>query len=235
VRVRLEKNVAGFQAVVLETQSASALLTWLKENGYAFSPEVQAWAKPYVKAGWMITALKVAKRKDGNDKKSVAAGALRMTFKTDRPLFPYREPDSKGPAQALGAKRRLLRIYFLAEARYQGELTKEVAWTGKVAWANALNSEDRKKALALLKLPKATGPAKWWLTEFEDKWRYLVAPADVHFSRASDQTTVKRDPILEYVSSSWPTDVTGYAIAAVVILPPLVRRVRRGRKERGGK
>ena len=65
--------------------------------------------------------------------------ALRISFKTERPLFPYREPDPKAFAQSLGAKERLLRIYFLAEARYRGELTKEVPWTGRVAWAGLVD------------------------------------------------------------------------------------------------
>src|SRR5215470_13790349 len=38
VRVLEEKLVAGFNAVVLETSSATALVGWLKGNGYAFSP-----------------------------------------------------------------------------------------------------------------------------------------------------------------------------------------------------
>jgi hypothetical protein len=191
---------------------------------------VEAWAKPYVAAGWKITALKAAKGKDGKEEKTVAASALRMSFKTDRPVFPYREPDPKGHAVALDAKRRLLRIYFLAEARYQGELGKQVAWTGEVAWANELNAEDRKKVLQMLKLPQTTGPAAWWLTEFEHAWPYTVAPADVYFARATDQRPVKRPPIVEYVASPLPTDATAYAIAAIVVLPPLIRRVRRGRK-----
>ena len=51
VEVRMEKEVAGFHAVVLESKSADALVKWLKERGYAFSPEVAAWAKPYIEAG----------------------------------------------------------------------------------------------------------------------------------------------------------------------------------------
>jgi hypothetical protein len=230
VRVLEEKVVAGFKAVVLEASSANALVNWLKDNGYAFSPAVEAWAKPYIESGWKITALKVAKSEDDKDKKSVAASALRMSFKTDRPLFPYREPDPKGSAEALDAKRRLLRIYFLAEARYQGELTKETPWTGRVAWAGKLSAEERKRTLELLRLPETTGPAEWWLTEFEDDWPYRVAPADVYFSRAADQGTVKRPPIVEYISSSWPTDVMVYALAAVVVVPPLLRRTLRGQK-----
>lgn len=220
-----EKLVAGFKAVVLQAESAGALVGWLKDNGYAFSPEVQAWAKPYVEAGWKITALKVAKDEPGKEK-NVTASALRLSFKTDRPLFPYREPDSRSAADVLGAKKRLLRIYFLAEARYRGELTREVAWTGQVAWANPLKSEDRKKVLELLKLPATTGPAEWWLTEFEDDWPYRVAPADVYFAPDPSQDRVKRPPWIQYVASPWPTDVMCYALAAVVVLPPLVRRLR---------
>ncbi len=124
-----------------------------------------------------------------------------------------------------------MRIYFLAEARYQGELTKDTAWTGRVAWANKLSPENRKRVLELLKLPPTTGPADWWLTEFEDEWPYRVAPADVYFARAAEQNPVKRPPIVEYTASPLPTDVTAYAIAGVLLLPPLLRRFRRGRKK----
>jgi hypothetical protein len=230
VAVLVDKLVAGFHARVLETKSAEALVGWLKEHGYAFSPEVEAWARPYVEAGWKITALKVAKDKESKDSKprqDVQAYALRMSFKTDRPLFPYREPDTRTPAEALGAKRRLLRIYFLAEARYQGELTKDVAWTGKVAWANKLSDDQRKSVLEKLKLAETTGPATFWLTEFEDAWPYRLAPADVYFSPDADQGAVERPPIIRYVAAPLPADVAVYALAAIMLVP-LVRRMRRG-------
>ena len=229
VRVLEEKTVAGFNAVVLEADSADALVNWLKEHEYAYSPEVQAWVKPYVDAGWKITALKVAKAKDEQAEQTVNAAALRMTFKTDRPLFPYREPDSKTAAESLGARNRLLRIYFLADARYRGELTRDDPWTGSVAWAGALSEDNRKRALDLLKLPETTGPQEWWLTEFEDNWPYRVAPADVYFSRDEDQSPVKRPPIIEYVSSAWPADGMAYALAGVLALP-ILRRVRQIRR-----
>ena len=153
-----------------------------------------------------------------------------MSFKTDRPLFPYREPESSTAAASLGAGHRLLRIFFVADARYQGELTHDHPWTGRVAWSGKVNPEDRKKLLDQLHLPETTGPAQWWLTEFEDDWPYQVAPADVYFSRSPNQDAVKREPIIQYVSSSVPTDVTAYALA-VVMFVPLLGRVRRGRKQ----
>ncbi len=226
VRVLEEKIVAGFKASVLEAGSANALVNWLKDNGYAFSPQVEAWTKPYIEKGWKFTALKIAKNKDEKDNKTVAASALRMTFKTDRPLFPYREPEST--AKEIGTNQRLLRIYFVAEARYQGELTKDDQWTGKVAWSNKLQPTDRSKALELLKLPKTIGPAEWWLTEFEDKWPYRVAPADVYFSRSSDPGEVKRPPIIQYVSTSRPPDFVACVLVAIALAPALLRRFQSG-------
>ncbi len=225
VKVLEEKLVAGFNAAVLETKSATALTQWLKDNGYAFSPEVEAWAKPYVDAGWKITALKVYRAKDAPAKNDVKASALRISFKTDRPIFPYREPDYKGSAAAVGAKERLLRIYFLAEARYEGELTKQSPWTGKVAWAGKLSAQDRAELLDELRLPASTGPAEYWLTEFEDHWQYKLMPADVYFKRDHNQDNVRRAA----AESAHPADATTYAFAVMLIVPPLWRAYRRRR------
>jgi len=226
VKVLEEKRVAGFNAAVLEATSADALVRWLADHGYAFSPEVEAWAKPYVAGGWKITALKVADNQAAQEKRTVRAAALRLSFKTDRPVFPYREPDPRSYAKTLGAQKRLLRIYFVADARYQGQFQEGEWTTSKVAWADKLRPEDRTKLLELLRLPPNTGPAEWWLTEFEDDWPYQVAPSDVYFSRAADQKPVKRPLHIEYVALPIPTDVTVYALAAVLIVPPLMRRVR---------
>lgn len=224
-----EKQVAGFHAVVLAADSADALVGWLNANGYEFSPAAQAWAKPYVEAGWMITALKVAKDPEETDAAAVSAAALRLSFRTDRPLFPYREPDSGEVARELGAADRLLRIYCIADARYDGALTKDVPWAGKVAWAGKLKASDRAKVLELLGLPADTGPAEWWLTEFEDQWAYRVAPADVYFARSNDQRTVERPPIIHYVSADSPVDLSACAFAIVLLASPTFRRLVRGR------
>jgi hypothetical protein len=227
VRVLEEKLVAGFNAVVLESNSSTALVSWLEEHGYAYSPELAVWARPYIEAGWKITALKVAKGAADRDKQTVSASALRLSFKTDRPLFPYREPDPSGPAKALGAHDRLLRIYFIAEARYDGELTREAPWTGKTAWAGKVRDGDRRQLLEALRLPPTTGPKAWYLTEFEDHWPYRTAPADLYFHRSDDQGEIRRPPITHYVSTSWPGDVTLWALATALVVPVVLRRRKR--------
>jgi hypothetical protein len=224
VRVLEEKRVAGFNAVVLESNSSTALVRWLEEHGYAYSPELAEWARPYIEAGWKITALKVAKGAADRDQQTVSASALRLSFKTDRPLFPYREPDSGSSVKALGAKDRLLRIYFIAEAQVEGELTRETPWTGKTVWAGKVPDGDRRLVLEALRLPPTTGPRAWYLTEFEDHWPYRAAPADLYFHRSADQREIRRPPITQYVSTSLPADVTLWALAATLAVPVVVRR-----------
>lgn len=227
VTVLEQKTVAGFDAVVLEASSPTALGTWLKDHGYASSPDIEAWAKPYVEQGWKLTAMKVAK--GGADAgtataKDVAAAALRMSFKTERPLFPYREPEGMTKAAAASGQSRLLRIYFVGDARYEGTLTKETAWTGRAVWANKLTPSDRDKLRADLGIGAATGET--WLTELEDYWPYKVAPADLYFEKSTSQATLKRPPIIEYTKNEREEDV---ALAGVMVLvaAPFLRRRRR--------
>ena len=218
VRVIEEKRVAGYDATVLTAESGADLVAWLRDHGYSYSPEVAAWAQPYLGGGWHFTALKVAK--DGGAEE-IRAAALRITFRTERPLFPYREPASAAAAQRLGVKDRLLRIYFISEARYRAEVAGG-NWSGKVVWSGDI-TPHRSALLADLKMPAATLPGNWWLTEFEDHWPYEQAAGDVYFSRDSSQKTKTRPDVTAQVRH----DGALVAFVAVAALRPLRRR-RRG-------
>ena len=215
VTVIERKEVAGFDAVVLSASSASALTGWLQKNGFHFSPEVEAWAAPYIRDGWMLTALRVAKRAKSDHDTTVRADALRITFHTERPLFPYREPDSREAARKVGASSRLLRLYFISDARYDGALDGSNSWSGKPVWSNALPPSEKQTLLGLLKLPPASGPEHWWLTEFEDRWPYGIAPGDLWFTRAHSQKPVQR-----WAETRPATDVSlgvCFAVAGLVL------------------
>ena len=218
VTVVERKEVAGFDAAVLTANSASALTDWLKAHGYDFSPEIAAWAAPYIRDGWMLTALRVTKRKDTGKTHDVDASALRISFHTERPLFPYREPESRAAARSLGTDSRLLRLYFVSSGRYDGKLDNATGWSGKPVWSAPVESAQRNKLLDLLKLPLTTGPVDWWLTEFEDKWPYSVAPGDLYFS-----PSLKQAPLVRWADNSWQptTDISlpvGLLIGSVVLL-----------------
>jgi len=223
VRVIQEKTLAGFDTVVLAADSGAALMEWLRTHHYSYTPEVAAWAQPYLDRKWYMVAMKITKPASGKETAGISASALRIGFKTDRPLFPYREPDSRKDASQLGVKDRVLRIYFLAEARYEGRFPTGRAWTGELKWSRPLSSEQRQQLLTDLKLDQTTGPSQFWLSEFVDHWAYGVAPGDVYFSPSKDQREVAQNDSPRTLDPTFP------GMIAASLLLPWVRRRKRDR------
>jgi Uncharacterized protein conserved in bacteria (DUF2330) len=93
VTVLETKQVAGFEASILAATDPKALNEWLAKHDYESGPELNDWLKPYIEQGWIITAFKIAKSKPTVP--TVGSTAVRMSFQTDRPFFPYREPAPK--------------------------------------------------------------------------------------------------------------------------------------------
>jgi hypothetical protein len=231
VVVLQEKEVAGYNAVVLEASDSTSLTKWLAEHGYAYSADIAAWAQPYIDQKWKFTALKVSTKQPEATDKLVQATALRLSFQTDRPLFPYREPASTEFAKELKRQSRLLRIYFVAERRYDGEYGKNNPWSGRVAWAGSLNEPQRAELLNLLKLP-GEAPAKLYLTEYEDRWKYEQAAGDVYFRMSQNTESVKRPAIIEYVSDFHAGDASSVALAGIGLASYLAYRGSRHRNYR---
>jgi hypothetical protein len=232
VEVLAEKRVGAFDTKVLKATDSDALNSWLKDNQYEMTPELTAWIKPYVDRGWIVTAFKYAqdaKERRPDARSRLPSEAIRMTFKTDRPVFPYREPEDKTPPEKK-VDNRLLRVYFLSTKRVQGTLGEkgEASWAGQTAWANKLDGKIRQHLLEVLKMPKETPPAEWWLTEFEDRSSPRPGNLDLYFEPSADQAPVERPPHIQYVGVSRP-DVMSVALAVCLVVPPVLRAWRRRR------
>lgn len=93
VRVLGEQKVGGFDAVILEADRTDELSGWLKKNRYSNDPQLQSWLAPYVLNNWKITAFKISQ--DPKSGQLATTKPVRMSFKTDKPFFPYREPEGK--------------------------------------------------------------------------------------------------------------------------------------------
>lgn len=221
VTVIATAKVAGYDAAVLEANDANALDRWLKQHGYASSPELVEWYKPYIAKKWKITAFKIAKG-DGSGAK-IDAEAVRMSFQTDQPFFPYREP-----AGAKSGDTRMLRIFLVADARYAGAIGAAGAWPGRPVWSNKIAGDERAELLKLLKLPDGTAANATRLTEFEDDSSPRPGTDDLFLAPAADQSALEKSPV--YVRRS--KGISGgmlilLAAAAIALLVWLVRRLRR--------
>jgi hypothetical protein len=186
VTVIATAKVAGYDAAVLEATDAGALDGWLKEHGYHSSPELLGWYKLYLEKKWKITAFKISR--GDSAPRSVEASAVRMSFKADRPFFPYREPKST----TAGAGPRLLRVYFLADSRHEGRIGGGEAWPGRAVWSNPIDGAQRADLLQLLKLPPDTAPSALRLTEFVDGSSPRPGSDDLFFSASEDQSPIEK-------------------------------------------
>jgi hypothetical protein len=198
VHVLDEQRVGGFDAVVLKADDARAMKEWLEKHGYVTRPDLEKWLEPYIKQGWIITAFQIAK--PDKTKPDLSTQAVRMTFQTERPFYPYAEPGDQRDLEGHHPG-RLLRIFFVSTARMEGKLEHPTTtWPGRAAWANTLSPDQRDKMLTLLGGPKKmTLPEKPWLTVFDDQSSPRPGVADLFFAPASDQSTLARPPIIDYV------------------------------------
>ena len=158
VRVLDAQRVAGYDAVVLEADSAAALADWLKEHGYDQRPALTEWLAPYVDLRWKITAFKIAPKQEGH---AVSTAAVRMSFAAERPFFPYREPVDQRenlPADFTGEEgKRLLRIFYLGDGRADGSIGAQrqpwpAALPGRIA-----SSPTRSAGSCRSRCPRARG------------------------------------------------------------------------------
>jgi len=245
VRVLDVKRIAGYDAVVLEADSPTALSSWLARHDYAASPELNEWLKPYVADHWKITAFKIAKGSSGNQ---VGTSAVRMTFATDRPFFPYREPSNQrqpspgipppgvpSPNPPAGVDSRGLSVLFISDARVEGMVGSDPvpSWPGRTIWSDELSADDIPTLASKLALTRAELPQNAWMTSFEDLSSPRPGVADLYFARSEQQIPV---PIPQVVSVDKripvPIDVV-LGLIGVVFLARFYRRRARSKAASG--
>jgi hypothetical protein len=222
VQVAQQVKVAGYEAVSLKADDPKELTDWLGKNGYVSRPSLVDWFDWYTKNKWVITAFKLGEgaQAEGNGKYRVDNRLVRMSFRTDRPFYPYREP-ADAAAQAGLTADRLLRVYLLASEKSEGRIGPGRGadlWPGKTVWAGVAEPATVARVGAATKITGLQTDRLWVLTEFEDRSFPRPATDDVYFRPAEDTSPVERPKRIEYVF----VDVTNQRLAAVGLLAGLL-------------
>ncbi|HMF18696.1 MAG TPA: hypothetical protein VKE98_15925, partial [Gemmataceae bacterium] len=121
-------------------------------------------------------------------------GAVRMSFTTDRPFFPYREPEDKIDDTKEPPINRLMQVFFLTQRRMAGKLEGGAGWSARIRWTDELKVSYLER-LAKELLLEGGLPAGTWLTTFEDRTR-LRPQEDLFFEPAAEQTPILPPPII---------------------------------------
>lgn len=228
VRVVAIASVAGYDASVLQASDTGALAKWLGEHGFAATPELEAWLDPYVRNGWTITAFEIAATPGkGDAPRSASSASVRMSFTTNRPFYPYREPAAQqapatGKLEGAAPASRLLRVFFLGDARVDA-LLGAAPWSAEMVWAAPIESVPRELA--------ALAGERRRLTVFQDEAYPRRGVDEVWFDAAVDQAEV-RPP--EIVTVKARTRFVPVELLGLVVLGGLVVWGRRQRRRRAG-
>lgn len=195
------QSVAGYDATTLKAKDTSALNHWLKKNGYVAKTDLRDWLAPYVSKGWVITAFKI--RKANQNSSHFNSQLVRMSFDTDKPFYPYREPASQRTGIAQRTPRSL-RVFFIGDQRVAGVLgtQQKRVWPGVARWsddlANHLDESQRATLAKNLAMKPEQFPAKLRMTSFEDFSSPRPGVEDVYFEASSEQGTMLPPPIIRW-------------------------------------
>jgi len=216
VMVVEQAYVAGLDATVLSASDTSAVSDWLTARGFDVRPALRRWLDVYVAKGWHITAFRYDKSTSLTD--TVTSRALRITFSTEQPVYPYLEP-----ADAEDRQGRRLDLFVIAGGRVDGVLSDDGLrpWNARptfaaLVWRPESRREDpvavswRKLAAAL---PGVELPERPWLSELDD--RSTKRPeTDVIFQASDSVVEVHKKPITQI---RWHTVTVPYEVPFVVV------------------
>lgn len=225
-----EHDVAGYHATSLAADDEQTLSAWLAANGYLSTPELKAWLQPYIAAKWTITAFKLIKPDDNAP--AIMTRAVRLSFQTDRPFYPYSEPSDRQQASATSPQGRALQLAILSNQRMTGALANNKPWPEKLEFAGpstpppSTSSWTIKQWLRFARLDDASHntvlPAT--LTTFIDESNPRPGTADIYFSPDRDQASFQGsvvdftlEPQNRFVFNHSFEDVA--ALLTLIILP----------------
>jgi hypothetical protein len=211
VEVLSVQKLAGYEAAVLDATDANALRDWLASHEYATTPDLTEWLDAYVKQGWKITAFKIDKSRAGD---AAQSAAVKMTFTTDRPFFPYREPASQRASLPYDALRSL-RIFFLGPERVAATIGANTFWPGVVTWSDRIDAA-----------PGLTIAPNTRLTALTDTSSLRPGTDDLFFTRAATQSAYAPPPWVDETveKTHVPLDVIVLGLVFIVFIVRMTSR-----------
>jgi hypothetical protein len=220
VTVLATQKIAGYDAVVLEASDAGALQKWLGDHGYASTDDLTQWLEVYVHQKWKITAFKIdSSQRDLAPRTS----AVKMSFTTEQPFFPYREPASQRQVSYDDVVNRSLRIWFLGPERVRGVVGTNTAWPAELRRSENLDLHLRAE---MMRMASVALPVPVRMTAFEDYLRIRPGDDELFFSRSVDQNAFMPAPkVVEDVDKVHvPADLA--VLIVIVIVVSVARRAR---------
>ena len=215
VTVLRTQVVGPFEVTTLDGTSASSVNSWLVDHGYPSRDALEPTFQGYLDDGWNIVAVKLVPGADATLLAAEGLDALRMTFATDRPIYPIKL------SQHAQVEQRL-RLYVAARHRMDASDPTSSSSGLPLRFAGAVPGREI-----------GLGDGPWFLTAYQATLFPSDISTDIAFTRsATDEPYQATYTVVVPVGSYALLALFGLgAIAAVAV--PLVLLLRGGRRRQG--
>ncbi|HEV7647284.1 MAG TPA: DUF2330 domain-containing protein [Actinophytocola sp.] len=201
VTVTDHTDVGPFEVAQLTGTDSAAVADWLDAHHFTLPPELADALTPYLAEGWLVVAVQLTPDTAG---KTFAEGLppMRMTFRTDEPVYPVR-------LSATAEYSQPLRLYVLADHRMDASNPAPPGQEPEATFAGRLRPADLADRPVLAKL--VTGGE--FLTRYDAAFQPSEITDDIHLTRAANDEPY-RAVVTEtrYVTRSSATTVVMWAV-----------------------
>ena len=197
----IEQYVVGdYEVTILTATDGKSMLAWLEENEYDSRPAMEEWLDHYSKMDWFFAALKFIRESDANEPKTEA---LRISFDTDAPFYPYKMPTDTWPDPHY----RPLALYFIASGKASAQYQDNSAeWEAEILWSGRLPGETQERLEEQLGLADTDFPSNAMVTVFHNNRTERGYDSDLAFH------------VFKPLLSMWASFALLAGIVAVVII-----------------
>ncbi|MGE0000858.1 MAG: DUF2330 domain-containing protein [Fimbriimonadaceae bacterium] len=170
-------QVGDYLATIIQASDGDAMLAWLQENGFEHRPAMVPWFNHYTDKGWYFAALKFTRKPDSTREET---SAIRITFQTDKPFYPYKMPSDTWPARHY----RPMNVYFIANAKVTAKFSGSgKPWEAENEFDGPLGDYMRHEVQRLASLQGQDMPRTPVLTSFVNRGNPIGYDEDLEFEQ----------------------------------------------------
>jgi hypothetical protein len=185
VEVLSDQQIGDYRATVLRATDGQAMAAWLQANGHNMRPSMPPWLDYYAKKSWDFVAFKY------NGAGTVHSHAVRVSFSTDKPFYPYKMPTDTWEKD----HHRILNLYVLSDQEAMGRYSNDQPWESHPEWTAHLDDYQTNRIAAMLANQEKqnatfTLPANLTITRFENVEEATNYDCDLTFEPAPSKTPI---------------------------------------------
>lgn len=214
------KKIPLVEATPLPPSDPLAPGQWANAHGFRLRPAVEAWMKPFVAEGWHFTAIDVDKHPEETRRRNLKTPVVRLSFRSERPVFPYSEP-----GDVASSEKRLLRLFLVMNGRAAATIRGAAGWRSRVRYARPVTDPN----LFLGALPADALPKDPWLTVIDAPGRREPGLV-LDLQRAPRQTEVIAKPAEDVVPILLPPFGPPLVLGILLFAASWRRRVKARKK-----